>query len=169
MSIADNARRYTLTSDAVNEAIGRELIDRNYRRRDRKEDLRYAGELYDMMNAHNKEITKIGGPVDWQRIQTNRSAVNSGITGVFDNLISERKRLDENRTWLDHQRDSQQRMTNLMADRVARQIEQSGVPFKTASLYDSNYKASEDYVMAAEAQYQKDKDYEKFERAIGLR
>lgn len=143
MSIADNARRYTLTSDAVNEAIGRELIDRNYRRRDRKEDLRYAGELYDMMNDHNKEMAKIGGPVDWQRIQTNRSAVNSGITGVFDNLISERKRLDENRTWLDHQRDSEQRMADLMADQVARQIEQSGVPFKTASLYDSNYKAAE--------------------------
>jgi len=143
MSIADNARRYTLTSDAVNEAIGRELIDRNYRRRDRKEDLRYAGELYDMMNDHNTEMTKIGGPVDWQRIQTNRSAVNSGITGVFDSLISERKRLDENRTWLDHQRDSQQRMADLMEDQVTRQIEQSGVPFKTASLYDSNYKAAE--------------------------
>ena len=169
MSIADNARRYTLTSDAVNEAIGRELIDRNYRRRDRKEDLRYAGELYDMMTDHNKEMAKIGGPVDWQRIQTNRSAVNSGITGVFDNLISERKRLDENRTWLDHQRDSQQRMADLMADQVTRQIEQSGVPYKTASTNDSNYKASEDFIFAAEAQYQKDRDYEKFARTIGLR
>ena len=169
MSIADNARRYILTSDAVNEAIGRELIDRNYRRRDRKEDLRYAGELYDMMNDHNKEMAKIGGPVDWQRIQTNRSAVNSGITGVFDNLISERKRLDENRTWLDHQRDSEQRMADLMADQVTRQIEQSGVPYTTASTNDSNYKASEDFLNAAVAQYQKDRDYEKFERTIRLR
>lgn len=166
MSIADNARRYTLTSDAVNEAIGRELIDRNYRRRDRKEDLRYAGELYDMMNDHNKEMAKIGGPVDWQRIQTNRSAVNSGITGVFDSLISERKRLDENRTWLDHQRDSEQRMADLMADQVARQIEQSGVPFKTASLNDSNYKPAENFVFDAVDQYKQDGDFDAYMRRI---
>ena len=169
MGIADNARRYTLTSDAVNEAIGRELIDRNYRRRDRKEDLRYAGELYDMMNDHNKEMAKIGGPVDWQRIQTNRSAVNSGITGLFDNLISERKRLDENRTWLDHQRESEQRMVDLIADQVTRQMEQSGVPFKTASLNNSNYKAAEDFITDAVAQYKIDGDYEAYERRIGIR
>ena len=166
MSIADIARRYTLTSDAVNEAIGRELIDRNYRRRDRKEDLRYAGELYDMMNDHNKEMAKIGGPVDWQRIQTNRSAINSGITGVFDNLISERKRLDENRTWLDHQRNSEQRMADLMTDQVTRQMEQSGVPFKTASLNDSNYKAAENFVFDAADQYKQDDDFDAYMRRI---
>lgn len=168
MGIGRNVSTYNIGIQSANDALADALIARNAMHKDRKGDLARMEEMYDAQREHNEKMIDIGGPADWQKIQQNRSAINSGITGLFDQFIAGRQEQADRKLWLDHQRSSEQRMAGLLQDQIKQSMEATYVPQKSASFNDSNYKQAELDAFSAAAKYREDGDFDAYMRSIGV-